>query len=115
MHCPNLLGRSDTLTQTLRGGGGCSGGDCTSVLIHVGENGLEDGEVHSLCAAESGKLKPDDEDGLEGKVPGEIVKDETEGEAFQKVEEAKYDPVRQPLDIILVTSGFNCLERQEGG
>lgn len=36
-----------------------------------------------------GKLEPDDEDGLEDKVKGQIVEDETEGEAFQKVEKAK--------------------------
>jgi len=67
-----------------------------------------------LCAAESGQLEPDDEDRLEGKIPREVVKDNTKRDAFREVEKAKDDPVCEPLDVILVSGGLERLERKEG-
>ena len=65
--------------------------------------------------AELGELEPEDEDALEGKVPGEVVEDDAEGKGLEEVEEAKDDPVRQPLDIVLVAGGFESLDGEEGG
>jgi hypothetical protein len=108
-----LSGRgSHTLTQTLSSAVGV-GGDCTRVLGNVGENGFQDRQVYGLSAAEAGELEPDDEDGLEGEVPGEVVQNYTEQEALSEVEEPKYDPICEPLDVILVSGGLERLKREE--
>ena len=38
--------------------------------------------------AESRELEPDDEGGLEGEVPGDIVEDQAQSKALEEVEEA---------------------------
>ena len=48
------------------------------------------------------ELEPEDEDGLEDEVPWDVVEDEAEGEGLEEVEEAKDDPVGQPLDVVIV-------------
>ena len=48
-------------------------------------------------------MEPEDEESLEGKVPGEVIKDDAEGEALDEVEEAKDNPVSEPLDVIAVS------------
>lgn len=60
-------------------------------------------------------MEPDDEDGLEGEVPGEVVQDYTEREALSEVEEPEDDPICEPLDIILVSGGLEGFEREERG
>jgi len=64
------------------------------VRLHVGGSGsgravgcadvkkerLDDVEVCDLSTAEGRELEPDNEDGLEGEVPRDIVKNDTEGE-----------------------------------
>ena len=60
-------------------------------------------------------MEPDDKEGLEGKVPRDIVEDDTEGEGFEEVEETKYDPVGEPLYVIMMRWGFNGFEREVGG
>lgn len=60
--------------------------------------------------AELGQLEPEHEDGLEREIPREVVKDDTQGEALQKVEKAEDDPVREPLHVILDTWALDCLE-----
>jgi len=82
---------------------------------YIGENRLDDIEVGHLCAAEGWELEPDDEEGLEGKVPGDIVEDDTEGEGFEEVEEAKDYPVGEPLDVIVGRWRFDGLEGEVGG
>lgn len=64
--------------------------------------------------AESGELEPKDESGLEGEVPREIVQNGAEGETLEEVEETENDPVRKPLNVILVARGLECLEGQVG-
>lgn len=61
--------------------------------------------------AECGELEPEDEEGLEGEVPREVVEHNAQREAFRKVEEAEDDPVREPLDVILMA---RSLERLDG-
>ena len=65
--------------------------------------------------AELGELEPEDEEALEGKVPGEVVEDDAAGEALDKGEEAKDDPVRQPLDVVLVAGALERLDGEVGG
>lgn len=64
---------------------------------------------------EGGELEPEDEETLEGKVPGEIVENDAEGEAFQEVEETKDDPISKPLDVILVAGRLYCFNGKESG
>lgn len=60
-------------------------------------------------------MEPDDEDGLEGEVPGEVVQDYTEREALSEVEEPEDDPICEPLDIILVSGGLKALNERNAG
>lgn len=60
-------------------------------------------------------MEPDDEDCLEGKVPGDVVEHETKGETLGEVEETKDDPISEPLDVIVGGWGFDCLEGEIGG
>jgi len=102
---------SDTLTQTV-----CcaaSRGHCVRVLVDIGKHWFQNRQVDHLCAAESGELEPDDEDGLEGKVPREVVKHQTECNALGEIEEPKDDPVCKPLYVILVSGGLKRLEGKE--
>ena len=61
------------------------------------------------------QLKPENEERLEGKVPRQIVQHDTERDAFQKVEEAKDDPVREPLGVVLMTGRLESPEREVSG
>lgn len=80
----------------------CSrGGGDTGLRAYVGKNGLDNVEVGYLRTAEGWELKPNNEKGLEGEVPRDIVKNDTKGEGFKEVEESKDYPVGEPLDIIM--------------
>ena len=68
-----------------------------------------------MTYAEGWELEPDNKEGLEGKVPGDVVEDDTEGEGFEKVEEAKDHPVGEPLDIIMGRGRFDGLEGEVSG
>ena len=68
-----------------------------------------------MTYSESGELEPENEEGLEGKVPWEIVEENAESKGLDKVEETEDDPVSQPLNIILSSWGFKGLEGQVGG
>lgn len=61
------------------------------------------------------ELEPQNEDGLEREVPWEVVQHNPEREALHKVEESKYDPVCQPLNVILLSGALNSFEREVGG
>jgi len=75
----------------------------------------DNGTVRYLSTSEGGELEPENEEGLEGKVPWEVVEDNAESKGLDKVEKAKNDPIRQPLDVILRSRGLEGLEGQEGG
>ena len=115
----------------IRGGGGTARGAFRRA--YVGEDGLDDVEVCHLCAlrmrkgkltgsegeerntyAESRELEPDDECRLEGKVPGNVIENDTEGEGFKEVEGTEYDPVGEPLYVIMRAGTFDCLEGEVG-
>ena len=68
-----------------------------------------------MTHSEGRELEPENEEGLEGIIPGKIVEKNTEGKRFDKGEGAKNDPVSQPLNIILGSGGLKSLERQVGG
>ena len=59
--------------------------------------------------------EPEVADALEGKVPGDAVEDNVEGDRPDKVEEAEEDPVGEPLDVVLVSRGLKGLDGEEGG
>lgn len=65
--------------------------------------------------AEGRELEPEDEQALEGEIPGEVVEHNTEGEALEEVEEPEDNPVRQPLDVVLVTGRLECLDGEVRG
>lgn len=68
-----------------------------------------------MTYSESRQLKPEDENCLEGKVPGQIVQHQTEHSAFQEVEKSKDNPVSEPLDVVLMTGCLKGLERKISG
>jgi hypothetical protein len=70
---------------------------------------------HVITHSESRKLKPKDENCLECKIPWEVVEDEAERKAFGEVEEAKDNPICEPLDIILMSRGLQSLEGKISG
>ena len=67
-----------------------------------------------MTYTEGGELEPENEEGLEGEVPWEVVEENTEGKRLDKGEEAEDNPISQPLDIILGSRGLEGLERQVG-
>lgn len=73
------------------------------------------GEANIITYTERRELEPEDEKSLEGEVPGKVVEDDTKSEAFEEVEEAKNDPVCEPLDIISRTGRFDSLDGEIGG
>ena len=60
-------------------------------------------------------MQPEDEEGLEREVPGEVVEDDAEGEGLEEVEEAEDDPVGEPLDVVGGTRGLEGLDGEVGG
>lgn len=64
---------------------------------------------------EGRQLQPQDKDGLEREIPGEVVEDDAEGKALEEVEEAKNDPVGKPLDVVLGAGRLDGLEREVRG
>jgi len=63
----------------------------------------------------SGELEPENENGLESIVEGEVVEDHADGKRLDEVEETKDDPIRQPLDIVFVARRLECAEAKVGG
>jgi hypothetical protein len=59
-------------------------------------------------------LQPDDKDCLENIVPGDIVEDKAESKALEEVEEAKDDPVGQPLNVVMRRRGLEGFEGEVG-
>jgi hypothetical protein len=94
-------------------GGGLSGCVLTlCLLLCVGQNWAQNVDVESAGTLGSGELEPEDKEGLEGIIEGEIVKDRSQGERFKEVEESENDPVGEPLDVILVSGCLDSLERE---
>jgi hypothetical protein len=94
-------------------GGSLSGCVVTlCLLLCVGHDWAQDVEVENAGTLGSGELEPEDEEGLEGIVEGEIVKDHSQGEGFKEIEEAENNPVGEPLDIVIVTGCLESLERE---
>jgi len=71
--------------------------------------------VSNLSTSEGRELEPENEEGLEGIIPGKVVEDNTEAKRLDKGEGAENDPVSQPLNIIIARGRLEGLERQEGG
>lgn len=82
------------------------------LLLCVGHDWAQDIEVENAGALCSGELEPEDKEGLEGIVERKIVKNHSQGEGFEEVEETEYNPVGEPLDVVLMTSRFDSLERE---
>lgn len=78
---------------------------------HKGFGSLKNESTYTECR----ELQPQDEASLDRKVPWDVVEHKTEGEALEEVEEAKDDPVGEPLDVIVVAGGFYSLDGEVGG
>jgi hypothetical protein len=75
----------------------------------------DNGEWEARYTHASGReLEPENEDGLEGIVEGEIVEDDADGKRLDKVEKAEDHPVRQPLDVVLMPGRLECAEAEVG-
>lgn len=59
-------------------------------------------------------MEPNNEDGLEHEIPGEVVENDAKSKALEEVEETEHDPIRKPLDVILGSRRLDSLERQVG-
>jgi len=97
------------------GGGGLGVGSDNPLLVKTLEERLHNGTISDLSTSEGRELEPENEEGLEGEVPWEVVEDDAEGKGLDKVEETEDDPVSQPLNIILRSRGLEGLEGQVGG
>ena len=64
---------------------------------------------------EGRELQPHNEDGLEREIPGKVVKNDAEREAFEEVEETEYDPVGEPLNVVIACGGLDSLHREIRG
>jgi len=64
----------------IRSGSGGSGN--STVADQVSNKGPEDGQVGSLGSAESGKLQPQNEKGLESEVPAEVIENDAQSQAL---------------------------------
>lgn len=107
-------GRGCDFSAQIVGGSSLSGSVVACLLLSLCHQGLENGAVEDGCAASSRKLEPEDEDGLEGIVEGEVVEDDADGKRLDKVEEAKDDPVGEPLDVVVRAGALDGLEAQVG-
>jgi len=86
-------------TCVIRGGSGGRGN--STVGDQVSNKRPEDSQVGSLGSAESRKLQPQDEKGLESEVPAEVIENEPKSQALDEVEETKDDPVGEPLNVVM--------------
>lgn len=71
--------------------------------------------THAYTYPKRGQLQPDNEHGLERKIPGDVVEQGAERKALEEVEEAKDGPVCEPLDVVLCLWGLDGLEGEVGG
>jgi len=85
----------------------------TNGSLRCGNGGLMGGKSSGTHAS-SRELEPEDENGLESVVEGEVVKENAEGKRLDEIEEAKDDPVRQPLDIIFMPGRLERAEAEVG-
>jgi len=90
------------------GGGWCSGAGLGRAYVR--KKRLDDVEISNLCAAERWELEPDNEDALEGEVPGNVVEEDGEGERLKEVEKAEHGPVGEPLDVVVCRWALNSLK-----
>jgi len=84
-------------------------------MADIGQDRLKCSVVRLLGAAEGRELQPEHKQALERKVPREVVEDEGQGKALQKVEKAENNPVCQPLNVVIVTRALERLEGQVSG
>lgn len=80
----------------------------------VAENRLQQRRIRNLSATEGWELEPDNEGGLECEIPWNIVENWAERDTFKEIEETEYNPVSEPLDVVLRCGRFDSLEREVG-
>lgn len=73
-----------------------------TLRAYVDKDRLDDIEVGDLGTSESRKLEPDNEQRLECEIPGDVIEDNTKSEGLQEIEEAKDNPISEPLNIIVM-------------
>lgn len=98
-------GGGATGSESRDGGGGICG-----ARAEVQQEGAEDASVHDASTLSGWHLEPKNESGLEGEIPGEVVKDDAKASTFEDVEEPKDTPVGEPLLVIFVSGRFQSLE-----
>jgi len=86
----------------------------TGLLRGVCHDGLEDVEVESAGTPGGRELEPENKEGLECIEPWEVVKDCSQGKALEEGEEAEYDPIGKPLNIILMLRRLDSLDGKIG-
>lgn len=126
----HLLRRGgNAVAETVGSHGGFSSGGRVGLLVHIHKDRLHDSAIQNLRAlqrngseqseqetsgvrthAERGQLEPQDEEALEDEIPREVVENDAQREALHKVEEAEDDPVREPLDVVLVPGRLEGLD-----
>jgi len=72
-----------------------------TLRAYVDKDRLDDIKVGNLGTSESRELEPNNEQRLESEIPRDVIKDNTKGEGLKEVEEAKDNPISEPLDIVV--------------
>jgi len=97
-------------------GVGRGGGRVLSTLgPNVVNDGTADRVVEGLCTLGGRELEPENESGLDGEVPWNVVQDNAESDALDEGEPAEDDPVCQPLNVVIVTGSLESAEGEVGG
>lgn len=105
------VGSGDALAEALSSDVVVGLGSRDSTRVGVGEHRLEHSVVSLLSAPSDRKLEPEDKNSLGGKIPGEVIQNRAECNAFGEVECAEHDPIGEPLNVVCMA---RRLERLEG-
>ena len=88
-----------------------------TTFLRLGELGCQNTAANSLVnkggSSLLGEHQPNQESNFERKVQWNPVQDDV-GEVLQDAEESKDDPVSQPLRIIVLALGLECLDTGVG-
>jgi len=106
------VGGRDAVAEVLGGDVGVGLRSRDNTLVGVDEHRLEHSMVGFLSTPGNRELEPEDEEGLGGKIPGEVVQNRAQRDALGEVERAEYDPVSEPLNIVRVSGGLEGPERE---
>lgn len=113
IHLVNLLGTDVVASRRSLGGvgGGIAGSGGGSLDTRTVDRRADGSVVECGGALGLRELEPDDEDGLGGEVPGEVVENDAESEGLEIGQEAEDNPVGQPKNKLEIRIWFGRSKR----